>query len=162
MNVEKRTRFYRASIAVLAAAVITLAVVGAPVYARSDAWAIRGHHTVRSGETLYCIGRAYSVSPWAIASQNGIVNPSRIYPGTVLAIPDVAAALPAGPTCARQFPAPGSPPCDCADHYTVVTGDNLYRISLQYGVSMWRIAECNSIVNLNYIRVGQVLCIPAS
>jgi len=25
---------------------------------------------------------------------------------------------------------------------------------------MWRIAECNGIYNLNYIRAGDVLCIP--
>jgi hypothetical protein len=41
-------------------------------------------------------------------------------------------------------------------------GENLYRISLRYGVSMWRIAQCNSIYDLNYIRVGDVLCIPAT
>jgi hypothetical protein len=27
---------------------------------------------------------------------------------------------------------------------------------------MWRIAQCNSIYDLNYIRVGDVLCIPAT
>ena len=39
-------------------------------------------------------------------------------------------------------------------------GDNLYRISLKYNVNMWRIAECNKMHNLHYIRVGDVLCIP--
>jgi hypothetical protein len=29
-------------------------------------------------------------------------------------------------------------------------------------VSMWRVARCNEIFNLNLIRVGQVLCIPGS
>jgi hypothetical protein len=39
-------------------------------------------------------------------------------------------------------------------------GENLFRISLRYRVSMWAIAEANGIHNLNYIRAGQVLCIP--
>jgi hypothetical protein len=39
-------------------------------------------------------------------------------------------------------------------------GETLTGISLWYGVSMWHIAECNGIYNLNYIRSGDVLCIP--
>jgi LysM repeat protein len=155
--------FYRRlSRSVLFAVFITLLAVGLPVHAKPEALVTLGYHTVQPGETLYCIGRAYGVSPWAIATYNGIANPNVVYPGWVLAIPAAYAALPAGPTCARQFPAFGPGTCACAAHHTVVTGENLYRISLHYGVSMWRIAECNGIVNLNYIRVGQVLCIPAS
>jgi LysM repeat protein len=154
--------FHRLSRSLLAAVFVTLLVASSPVYARPPVWTTLGHHTVQSGETLYCISRAYGVGPWAIASHNGIVNPNLIYPGLVLAIPDAYTTLPAGPTCARQFSAPGPAPCACATYHTVVTGDNLYRISLYYGVSMWRTAECNGIVNLNYIQAGQVLCIPAS
>jgi len=118
------------------------------------------NHVVQSGETIYCIARAYGVDPGAIAAQNGILNPGLIYPGQVLAIPDVYVVLPAGPTCAAQCPVPGGP-CTCASYHTIVSGENLYRISLHYGVSMWRVAECNSIFNLNYILAGDVLCIPA-
>jgi LysM repeat protein len=153
--------FRRLSGSVLVAVFVTLLAVSSPVYARPEALVTLGYHTVQSGETLYCISRAYGVSPWSVASYNGILNPNRIYPGLVLAIPDAYTALPAGPTCARQFPAPEPAPCTCSTYHTVVAGDNLYRISLSYGVSMWRIAECNGIVNLNYIRRSQVLCIPA-
>jgi LysM repeat protein len=152
--------FRKLSVSVLVAVFIALLAVGSPVNAKPLGWTTLGYHTVQPGETLYCIGRAYSVSPWAIASHNGIVSPNAIYPGWVLAIPDAHAVLPGGPTCARQFPSPGPAPCACAAYHTVVTGENLYRISLHYGVSMWRIAECNGIINLNYIQVGQVLCIP--
>jgi len=117
------------------------------------------NHVVQPGETLYCIARAYGVDPGAIAAQNSVLNPNLIYPGQVLAIPDVYLGLPAGPTCTAQCPS--TPVCTCASHHTVVSGDNLYRISLHYGVSMWSIAECNSILNLNYIRIGDTLCIPA-
>jgi LysM repeat protein len=161
MNVWQKTCFGKATISVLAAVLIALLVQGSPVHARPDAWATLGHHTVQAGETLYCISRAYGISPWALATHNGIVNPSLVYPGRVLAIPNAYMTLPAGPVCARQFPGPGPVPCTCATHHTVVSGDNLYRLSLHHGVSMWRIAECNGIINLNYIRVGQILCIPA-
>lgn len=148
--------------AVLVALFVTGLVAGSPVQARPLTWSTIGYHTVLPGETLYCIGRGYGVSPWSIASYNGIASPNVIYPGAVLAIPDVYATLPSGPTCARQFPAPMPGVCTCMAYHTVVTGENLYRISLHYGVNMWRIAACNGITNLNYIQIGQVLCIPTS
>jgi LysM repeat protein len=119
---------------------------------------ILGHHVVQRGETLYAIGRAYGVRPFAIASCNGIVNPSLIHPGTRLAIPNVPwSPIPPGPIARRQF-GPGVP--ECRAFHTVQPGETLFRISLQYGVSMWAIAEANNILNLNFIRAGQVLCIP--
>ena len=121
---------------------------------------ILGYHTVKPGETLYCIARAYGVDPQAIAVQNGIVNPSLVHAGEVLAIPDVPRSLPSGPVCQRQFGGATPVPSACRFYHTVVRGENLYRISLHYGVSMWAIAEANHIVDLHYIRVGQVLCIP--
>jgi LysM repeat protein len=45
--------------------------------------------------------------------------------------------------------------------YTVQPGDNLYRISLRFGVSISAIAQANGIGNTNLIFVGQVLQIPA-
>lgn len=45
--------------------------------------------------------------------------------------------------------------------YTVKRGDILYRISKQYGVTVAAIAAANSIVDVNRIKVGQVLIIPA-
>jgi putative chitinase len=119
---------------------------------------ILGYHTVQAGETLFCIGRAYGVDPYAIASQNGIVNPNVIHAGVVLAIPNVPKSLPAGRICPRQF-GDGTPP-DCRWYHTIVSGENLYRISLHYGVSMYAIAEANGITNLNLIYAGDTLCIP--
>jgi len=96
-------------------------------------WAILGYHVVRPGETLFCIGRAYGVDPWAIASQNGIVNPSRIYSGMRLAIPDTYRTLPPGPACTPQFGPPYPPPCTCTTYYTIVSGDTLTRMACDSG-----------------------------
>lgn len=148
----------RTVLSIVIVLVLTLLTTTA-AYARPEGWNTICNHVVQSGETIFCIARAYGVDPWAIAAHNGITNPNLIHPGQTLAIPDAYAALPAGPTCAKQCPP--APACTCAAYHTVVTGNNLYRISLQYNVSMWRIAECNHIYNLNYIRVGDVLCIPS-
>jgi LysM repeat protein len=119
---------------------------------------ILGYHVVQPRETLYCIGRAYGVDPYAIARRNGILNPNLIHVGQELAIPDVPRSLPPGRVCPRQFD--GVPPPHCRWYHTVAPGENLYRISLRYGVNMWAIAEANHILNLHAIRAGQVLCIP--
>lgn len=122
--------------------------------------AILGYHTVLAGETLYCIGRAYGVDPYAIAARNGILNPNSIRAGQVLAIPNAPRLLSPGRTCPRQFGGAAPTPSPCRAYHTVARGENLYRISLRYGVSMWAVASINRITNLNYILVGQVLCIP--
>ena len=45
------------------------------------------YHTVRYGESLYSIGSKYGISPWAIASTNGIHNLNVIYAGQKLYLP---------------------------------------------------------------------------
>ncbi|MCP4538745.1 MAG: LysM peptidoglycan-binding domain-containing protein [Chloroflexi bacterium] len=120
---------------------------------------ILGNHTVKSGETLYCIGRAYGIDPYAIATQNNILNPNKILVGQVLAIPNEPRALPSGQVCPRQFGGTTTLPT-CRWNHTVASGENLYRIALKYEVSMYSIADANDILNLNLIFVGQELCIP--
>lgn len=150
----------RKTVVVLGVVLVLLLAIAAPAYARPAQWTTIGTHIVRAGETLYCVGRAYGVSPSAIASYNGLANANKIYVGQKLAIPNAYASLPAGPVCARQFG--GSGGCVCTSYHTVKSGENLYRISAQYGVNMWRAARCNNILNLNYVRAGSTLCIPCS
>lgn len=149
-----------------------------------------GTHVVRWGEWLYCIGRAYGVSPWAIAKTNGIWWPYIIFPNQKLVIPNVLwTNIPAGPVCKAQFTLPAStptpitpvpatatstpvtatvtpapattmPPSSCRAVYIVRQGDTLYRIGLRYGVSYIDIARVNQISNPRLIYAGQQLCIP--
>ncbi len=109
-------------------------------------------HTVKSGETLFSIGRLYNVNPYSIAAANNIPYPYIIYPGQQLTVPT-------GTT-----PPPGSQPPppsgQCRYQHTVRPGENLYRISLAYGVPMSTIAAANGIANYNLIYAGQTLCIP--
>src|SRR5574341_510584 len=44
--------------------------------------------------------------------------------------------------------------------HVVQPGENLFRISLRYGVTVQAIAEANGIANPNLIIVGQTLVIP--
>lgn len=54
-------------------------------------------YVVRSGETLYSIGRRYGVNPYTIAAVNGLANPNFIRIGQVLTIPSSGAWQPATP-----------------------------------------------------------------
>jgi LysM repeat protein len=128
-----------------------------------------GIHIVKQGETLYCIGRAYKVNPWAIASVNRIYPPYWVYPGQVLTIPNSPwANIPAGPTCPAQFQGtpppvtvtPPPPPPTCRAIHVVQPGETLWSISRIYGTNPWAIGAANNIYNLNLIYPGQRLCIP--
>ncbi len=72
--------------------------------------------------------------------------------------PPTPAAPPAAPPAP---PAPPPPPPTYPLHHVVRWGENLTRIARYYGTTVWAIAQANGIWNINYIRAGQVLRIPA-
>jgi uncharacterized protein YraI len=55
---------------------------------------------------------------------------------------------------------PPPPPSPTYRTHVVQAGENLFRISLNYGVNMYDVARLNGITNLALIYVGQVLLIP--
>lgn len=103
-------------------------------------------HVVVRGENLFRIALRYGTTVQAIASANGIANPSRIYVGQKLTIPSSAGQP--------------SPPPAGATTYVVQPGDNLFRIALRYNLSYLYLAQYNGIANPANIYVGQVLRIP--
>ncbi len=147
-----------------------------PAFASAD---ILGQHIVQKGETLYCIGRGYGVVPSAIAEANGLSAFAFLSVGQVLKIPAVQwSPIPPGPVCKPQFPPPPTatptPPTAtptatatssqgvCGQSYTVLRGDNLFRIGLRFGVTVTALKAANSLPG-NTIYPGQVLvirCVP--
>ena len=165
-------------------AVFPAAAQGQPPAAQLAApYPVLGNHTVKYGESLFCIGRAYKISPWAIAQQNMIPWPYKIFPNQVLQIPNAQwYNIPAGPVCAQQFtpppqptvtpppiatatPVPGPTPTpgpvpQCRFYHVVRHHDTLYGIAWRYGSTVPAIASANAIANINLIYVGTTLCIP--
>ncbi|HTP08163.1 MAG TPA: LysM peptidoglycan-binding domain-containing protein [Anaerolineae bacterium] len=142
---------------------------------------IIGYWTVQPGQTLYCIGRYYKVSPWAIASTNYVPWPYYIYPGQVLAIPNAPwYNIPPGPVCYPGVPnvtptppsgaTPTPPPAitptppvppACRYYHYVLWGQTLSGIAWYYGTTIQAIMYANpSIYNPNLIYAGSTLCIP--
>lgn len=66
------------------------------------------------------------------------------------------------PTPTQEFGVTQQPPpvsgADCV--HEVRAGENLFRISLRYGVSINQIANASGVTNIQLIRVGQKLTIP--
>jgi len=108
-----------------------------------------GTHVVQRGENLFRIALRYGVAYHTLAAVNGITNPNYIYVGQRLVIPGRAAA-----------PAPSPRPTPSSQTYIVRRGDTLSAIALRYGVSMWTLAQVNSIRNPSFIYIGQALRIP--
>ena len=104
-------------------------------------------HIVQPGENLYRIALRYGTTIQALAAANGLSNTGRIYVGQQIVVP--SGGNENAPTTAATDEA-----------HVVRSGENLYRIALQYGLSAQALASANGITNLNHIIAGQRLTIP--
>lgn len=123
-----------------------------------------GQHLISPGETLSRIALTYGVTTAQMAQANNITNPDLIKAGDSLIVPCAVppTAVPVTPGVPTPLPGtlvPGTGPTV----HTVVAGENIYRISLRYGVSMTAIMTANGMSpsSINMIYVGQQLTIPA-
>lgn len=92
-------------------------------------------HTVRSGETLSKIARAYGTTVANLTALNGIANPNQIAAGSTL--------------CVRT-----QPPKPAGRHYTVQRGDTLSSIGRKFGWTAAYLAQVNNIPNPNELYAG--------
>lgn len=117
-----------------AAASVTAAPTTAPVASPARI------HVVQPGDSLLAIGNLYSV-PWQlIAEENELDDPSVIFVGQELVIP--------------QSPGPG----DVV--HVVRRGETLASIAALYGLTPAELADANAIEDADIILVGQRLFIP--
>jgi LysM repeat protein len=122
-------------------------------------------YVVQPGDNLFRISLRFGVSINQIAALNGIVNPNLIFVGQTLQIPTGGTVVIVPPTSTPApgvtvTPAPVVTAAPSAGSYVVQPGDNLFRISLRFGVSLAALAQANGILNPNLIFVGETLVIP--
>jgi LysM repeat protein len=113
-------------------------------------------HTVRPGEWLYKIARAYGVEVTAIVDANGLTS-LQVVPGQQLAIPGVT------PVSNTSAPAAASAPAmatSCRTYHIVKSGENLFRVALKYNTSVSAVAAQNGMRAPYTVHVGQSLCVP--
>ncbi len=92
-------------------------------------------HTLEKGETLYSVSRKYKVSYEALASANGITDPTKLKVGTVLIIPSV---------------------------HVVEKGETLFGLARQYGISVGDLLAANKLSQGYVLKIGDVLVVPAA
>lgn len=133
--------------------------------APAPAPAASGVHVVQRGETLASIARLYGTTWPAIASANGIANPSIIYAGQQLIIPAGGTASPATQDLGIIPPAPAADPAPALTGaertHIVKAGEHLAAIAQAYGLTWPTLAQANNLSNPNQIYAGQMLIIPA-
>ena len=85
--------------------------------------------------------------------------------GTPTALPNIITQLKAKGysfvTVSQLLNLPSSPPAS-GTTYTVKAGDTLYGIAQRFNTTVAKIAAANNIVNVNLLRIGQVLIIPGT
>jgi LysM repeat protein len=113
------------------------------------------YHTVKLGDTLEKIARAYGVTAAAISSANGITNPDLIWVGQKLLIPGATQpGAPAAKPTARPQAQPAKPQV-----HVVQAGETLSQIAKRYGTTVAAIMAANDLPSADKISVGQRLII---
>lgn len=116
-------------------------------------------YTVVQGDRLIRIALRFNTGIRALARLNGIVNVDLISINQRLRIP-CSITTPEQPDLPPGVTPTPLPVVNGYRVYIVQQGDNLFRLSLRYGVPIRTIAALNGIYNIHLIYVGQRLLIP--
>jgi len=104
-------------------------------------------YTVQPGDTLYTISLLFGVSVQSILALNNIPNPSQIYPGLPIVLPQNAVN-------------PFQPIVPGIIRYTVLPGDTIYRIAIRFGTTAQFVLNSNPGLDPLRLMPGQVITIP--
>ncbi|MFT2008918.1 LysM peptidoglycan-binding domain-containing protein [Pontibacter sp. 13R65] len=109
-------------------------------------------HTVKQGETLYSISRAYAVSINDISNWNDLgETPIKVGQVLLIAEPQVIPA---------EEPGAAAPATQPVHTHTVVAGETLYQISKKYGISVDELKAWNNLTATG-LSIGQELQVTA-
>ncbi len=106
------------------------------------------YHSVESGQTYYSISKLYNVEVNDILAWNGLTTNDKLAVGQKLVV---------NPTAST-----GRAPSVTSGSYVmhkVVSGENLFRIAKNYGVTMQEIQNLNNMTDTN-VKLGETLKIP--
>ena len=127
----------------------TMAALPAP-----PAAAAASSYTVKSGDSLYAIGKRYGLTPSEIAKASNVAVNANLRPGQKLTIPAVAGNP---PVAAASAPVVAADP----NTYTVKSGDRLSTIAQRNRTTTEAIRALNNLPG-DTVRAGQVLRLPVA
>ncbi len=144
-------------------------------------------YIIQTDDTIWDLADQYDTTAEDIMAANPGVDPNNLYVGQVIYVPgDPPSTWMEDPVEFSQRrrepmrrperrrrppfrPAPIRPPfrppfrpafCPGGRFYTVQPGDSIYRIAGRFGVPFGAIAASNPNINLYFLQVGQVICVP--
>ena len=113
-------------------------------------------YTVKPGDFIKGIALKLGVTIGALLAANDLEFTSTIHPGDAIVVPlgGRLPEAPAAPAAAAQAPAVATTP------YVVATGDYLFGIAAQHGVTLGALLAANGLKITSAIQPGQTLAIP--
>jgi LysM repeat protein len=118
-----------------------------------------GAYTVASGDTLFTLAQRFNTTVATLAQINNIVNPNLIYPGQALVVTN-ATPTPAPTPVPSSQTVPTPVPVVSPGVHVVQSGENLFRIALQYNMTWDVLAQTNGLCFPYLVYPGQQLVIP--
>jgi len=133
----------------------------------------KAFHQVAAGQSLWGIAKQYGVTVDALRAANRLTG-DVVHVGQTLVVPaslaEPAAASPAPASAAPQAPASNNPaslapapaaaPSVTYKPHIVRSGDNMWNLSLQYGVPYLELLKANQMTESSRLTVGQTLRVP--
>ena len=101
-------------------------------------------YTIKAGDTLFNIAINNNTTVPAIISVNPEIDPNNLRIGEEICVPGQ-----------REYPA-----CPEGNYYTIKTGDTIFSIASFYNVSVDDLIEANPGIDVENLRIGQIICIP--
>lgn len=133
-----------------------------PAAALADAARSGQAYTVADGDNFWSIARRLGLDVAELKRVNGAVDPQKLQPGQVLALPAGGtvseAARPAAQLSGRQDGL--SARVAESGLYPVAKGDTLWALSKRFGVSLDSMLSVNGDLDPSRLRVGQLVTIP--
>lgn len=121
-------------------------------------------YTVQAGDTAFYVATIHGITLVELIEANNLQNADYLYEGQVLQIPGCGENAPIQGQPSPFPPSDDSPPPEAPPGTTihvVQSGENLFRISLRYGVTVQDIVDANNLGSADAIlSVGQRLIIP--
>jgi len=117
------------------------------------------NYTVKSGDTTWTISNAYKMSMNDLLAFNGLTQKDYIYPGQVLKIPKQPIQNEAPVQQQIQLPSPSTPQKSFITH-RVVNGDDLWKISIKYGIPFHELLKLNGFRENHVVNIGDQIKIP--
>ncbi len=150
---------------------VTASSASAPHSGSDSAKTGAGTYVVADGDNYWSIAQRLGLGTAALKKANPGVNPKRLRPGQILALPasgaSAQAARSGGSGAAGTAQQAQADPAATAsaggastETYLVCDGDNLWGIAKRFGVSVNELRKANQGVNPKKLKPGQTLAIP--